>query len=420
MSRIHSDVDANPDPITIPADDRAWSELSLLFEEAYGPEDARLWRAFHGQPPFCQRDWCRVIRRDGRIASHICFVPRPMRIGAAVIRAGAIGYVATHPDYGGRGLASQLMNYWTAEATAQGHHLAYIHGIPDFYERFGYRHALPADGRDPPMWIDVANVSAAPTSLTVRGYRPGDLPALARLYAQDNRQRSGTLVRSVAYWQWLLEGLAAFGAIGAEGIRVAQRPDGQLVGYAMIFPADLGRFSLGEIAAQGEEAMTALLNELGRLAREVGHDRLHLRLPLDHPFAAFCVARGAQVVGYSDGVYARLLDVTGLFQALGPELEARLARSALRGWTGTLRLETDVGTVTLPFVNGSLRSGNQPAPLRVVQLPQSWLARLVTGYCDVAALHRRRGIVLEREDWPLLKALFPRGCSYIWAADGNY
>lgn len=403
-----------------PTDDDLWAELGAFFEEVYGPGDAHLWRTFHGRPPFCQREWCRIVRQDDRIVSHVCFVQRTMRIGSAVIRAGTIGYVATHPGYRNRGLVGLLIDDWTEEATAQGHHLAYIHGIPDFYERFGYRHAFPMDGRDPAVWLDLTNLSLPGSKLEVRSYQERDLPFLMRLYEEDNCTRSGTLVRSMAYWQWLLDGLGRCGSVRHEDIVVAQQGDGQMVGYAMVNPLDQGRFTIWEIAAQGEEAKSALVGEFARRAQEVGNDRLHMRVPLDHSFAAFCVPLGAQVVGYSDGVYARLLDAAGLFRALGPELEARLARSPLRGWTGTLRLETDIGTVTLPFVGGLLRSDGKPDPVRIVQAPQSWLARLVTGYNDIAALSRRRGIVLERDDWPLLRALFPKGCPYIWAADSGY
>jgi predicted acetyltransferase len=406
--------------ITVPADDRQWAELADFFLDVYGPGDARLWREFHGQPPFCQREWCRIIRQDGRIASHVCYVPRSMRIGCTVIRAGTIGYVATHPEYRGLGLAGHLMEYWTQEATRQGYHLAYIHGIPDFYERFGYRHALPMDGRDSALWLDTADLALPPTGLIVRPFRERDLPQLARLYQVDNQTRSGTLVRSEAYWRWLLAGLRAVEIIADGDLLVAQRSDGQLVGYAMLNPHDNARITLWETAADDREAMTALLHTTIQRAQHAGHHRLYMRLPLDHRFSTFCISHGAVVGGYSDGVYARILDIQGLFKALARELEARLARSPLAKWTGTLRLETDIGPVILTFSDGLLAPHAGTAPVRSARMGQSWLTRLVTGYHDIAALDRRPGNMIDREDWPLLRALFPKGCPYQWAADGGY
>jgi predicted N-acetyltransferase YhbS len=406
--------------ISTPTEDRQWAELDAFFEKVFGPGDARLWRAFQGRPPFCRREWCRIIRLDGQIVSHVCFVPRLMRIGASVIRAGTIGYMATHLAYRGRGLASALMNYWTKEAIAQGYHLSYIHGIPDFYERFGYRYAFFGDIRDAAIRLDLVDRPIPETGLRIRAYQERDLPAVMRLYEEDNRTRSGSLVRSEAYWQWLLSGLEGRGWVRQGDMVVVEEGGGREMGYAMINPDDQGRFMLWEVSAQGRNVMDALLGELIRRAQRAGVDRLYFRAPLDHPFVAFCISLGAQVAGYSCDVYGRLLDVAGLFRAIGPELEARLARSSLQGWVGTLRLETDTGTVALPFVKGKLQPDGMPPPVRTARMPQSWLVRLVTGYSDVAALSGRRGIEIARTDWPLLRALFPRGCPYIWAADSGY
>ena len=406
--------------ISSPTDDRQWAELGAFFEKVFGPDDARLWRTFHGRPPFCRREWCRVIRQDGQIVSHVCFVPRPMRIGSAVIRAGTIGYVGTHPAYRDGGFAGMLMNYWTREVTAAGYHLAYIHGIPDFYEKFGYRHAVPDDGRDPAVWLDLIGLPGLEAGLRTRPFQEQDLSAMVRLYEEDNRTRSGSLVRTEAYWKWLLSGLEGRGWVRREDVVVAENSDGCVAGYAMVNPNDKGRFVLWEVAARGRETAIALLGELVSRAERAGRNRLYIRAPSNHPFVAFCVSLGAQVTGHSSGVFGRLLDVEGLFQALGCELEARLARSPLRNWTGTLRLETDIGTVALSFVGGKPGPGEMPTPVRTVQVPQSWLVRLVTGYNDMAALSGRRGIRIARDDWPLLRTLFPKGSPYIWAADSGY
>ena len=135
---------------------------------------------------------------------------------------------------------------------------------------------------------------------------------------------------------------------------------------------------------------------------------------------ATCLSAGARVTGYSDGVFGRLLDLDGLFRELGPELEARLARSPFREWTGTVRLKTDIGTVKLPFNQGELQPAGTPRPERSAVMSQSWLARLITGYNDVAVVGRPRDTDVAERDWPLIRALFPKACPYIWAADGGY
>ena len=161
--------------------DDEWEELTELICLVFGPEDANLWRSFHRQEPFYRREWCKIIKRGGRIVSHIGWVPRLMRIGSAVIRAGAIGYTATHPEYRHQGLASALMEAWTEELTQRGEHLSFVTGIPKFYEQFGYEFSFPLDYRDPPVSIDPSQISSEAGEMRARQYRESDLPALMAL-----------------------------------------------------------------------------------------------------------------------------------------------------------------------------------------------------------------------------------------------
>lgn len=88
-----------------------YQQLGRLFEKVYGDDDAHLWRSFHGREPLFLREYSRVIAVDGDIVCHVAFVPRAMRIGSAVVRAGTIGYVATHADHQECGYASALTRF---------------------------------------------------------------------------------------------------------------------------------------------------------------------------------------------------------------------------------------------------------------------------------------------------------------------
>jgi predicted N-acetyltransferase YhbS len=160
------------------------TELLGLFDRVFSPEDTRLWQMFHGRPPFYRPEWSRVIRRGDRIASHVCWVPRGMRVGQVPVRAGAIGYVATDPEFRGQGLAAALMRGWTAELTRRGEHLSFVTGIPDFYEPFGYTFAFPLDD------VDVRRVAEALAVRSIAGKGGSALPPtlwapLRRLFPKD-------------------------------------------------------------------------------------------------------------------------------------------------------------------------------------------------------------------------------------------
>ncbi len=409
--------------------DEEWEELIELIGLVFGSEDVNLWRNFHGREPFCQREWCKIIKRDGRIVSHMCWVPRLMRIGSAIIRAGAIGYTATHPEYRHQGLASVLMEAWTEELTQRGEHLSFVTGIPKFYEQFGYEFSFPLDGRDSPVSLDPSQLSSEAGEVSVRQHGESDLPTLMALYEEENAIRTGSLVRTPEYWEWLLQGLQASGRVKGEDIWLVEDSDHQPVGYAMLHSGPLDRLEVWEAAVTSDEAASALLNALAVRACSEGRSGIDFKLPLDHRVTRCALAEGAALSGYSDGLHACLLDLKGLSVALRSELERRLRCSPQAGWRGTLRLTTDIGTVDLAIANGEVKLEGEISPLHIVELPQSLLVKLVTGYTDVrwvAGVLNVRWIAglgsahIDPVLWPIMRALFPKGCPYIWAADIGY
>jgi len=409
--------------------DNEWEELVDLFSLVFGPKDANLWRSFHGREPFCQREWCKIIERDGRIVSHICWLPRLMRIGSAVIRAGTIGYTATHPEYRRKGLAAALMEAWTQELMQRGEHLSFLTGIPKFYEKFGYEFSFPVDLRDSSVTIDPGRFSPEGSAGRVHRYQESDLPSLITLYEKENGSRTGSVVRTPEYWEWLLQGLQDSGRIKHEDIWLVENPEGQPTGYVMLHPGPLERMEVWEASATGQDAARTLLSAVADRARLEGKRRIDLKLPLDHGMTRYALARGGHLSGYSCGMYARLLDLQGLFEALRPELERRLRCSPQSEWRGTLRLSTDIGTVDLAIADGEIELGGGVSPIHTVEVPQSLLVKLVTGYTDlqwvagtldvqwVAGLGSAH---IERALWPIMEALFPKGCPYVWIVDTWY
>jgi predicted acetyltransferase len=406
-----------------------WEELVDLFDLVFGPGDADLWRNFHGREPFCRREWCRVLKRRGRIVSHVCWVPRLMRIGNTVIRAGTIGYTATHPNHRHQGLAAALMEDWTRELTRRGEHFSFVVGIPKFYEQFGYEFSFPLDIRDSPVSIDLSQLSYEETGLSVRHFQENDLPTLMDLYEEENATRTGSLVRTDEYWAWLLQGLHDSGRINHEDIWLVEDAEHQPLGYTMLHPGPVDELEIWEAAAAGKNVAAALLTAVATKARLEGKSRIDLKLPLDHLVTQSALSQGAYLSGYSSGIYARLLDLQGLFEALRPELARRLRRSSQSEWHGTLRVVTDIGTVDLAIAGGEIAVGKRVSPVHTIEVPQSLLVKLVTGYTSVrwvAGVLRVQWAAglgsahIEPELWPTLGALFPKGRPYIWNADIGY
>jgi predicted N-acetyltransferase YhbS len=396
------------------------AELAHLLELVFGVEDLKTWTSFHGREPYCGWEWCRIIKRHGRIAAHVCWVPRDIRIGSVAIKAGAIGYTATHPDYRGQGLAARLMQSWTGDLTRAGYHLSFLTGIPKFYEQFGYEFAFASDDRDPAVVVcpDMRR-NEAPCA-TVRRYREGDLPAVALLYASDNHQRTGAFVRPEPYWEWLLQGLEASGKLKREDIWLIEDERHTVVGYGFMRLTGEGRYQLMEAAATTEWAAAELVNLAMHNAVAVRADVIDFQLPLDHMVTRQALQRGARLTAYSYGLYARILDLAGLLAALAPEFERRLGQSRWADWHGTLCIRTDAGDADIGIAGGRVNVGARTEPCDVVEIPQWLLVKLITGYTNVAGVIGPNRAAIPVHLRPVLNCLFSKGCPYMWNVDVGY
>jgi hypothetical protein len=260
-------------------------------------------------------------------------------------------------------------------------------------------------------------------------FRADDLPNLMKLYERENRARTGSQVRTPAYWAWLLAGLQASGRLTSEDIWLVWGKAGAAGGYAFFRPGFQGALEIWEAAAADEDAAASILRLALELARRQGSQSIDLRLPLDHPVARMALGAGAQLSGYSYGIFGRILNLAGLMDALAPELERRLRRSRCPDWEGTLLLETDAGELPLSIHGGTVTPGKTGGQGVRVRIPQGLLARLVSGYASVAwtagALNMlrktsRTSAPIPAEALPVLQALFPKGCPYMWNADIGY
>lgn len=353
--------------------------------------------------------------------------PPARRVGRHTRRA--IGYVATHPDHRHQGLAGTLIQDWTLELTRRGEHLSYVTGIPRFYEQFGYEPSFPMDLRDAPVILGPVESLTEEGHLKARPYRSDDLPSLVSLYQEENRRRTGSLVRTPEYWDWLVQGLHASGRVKQEDIWVAEDSAGRSVGYVFLRPGPQNQLEIWEAAALTREVAFGLLRAvIARMTLE-GKSSIELKLPLDHRMTMAALGSGARLSGYSYAIKGRLLNLVGLLEALRPELVQRLQGSAQAEWQGTIGLVTDVGSIDLAVADGEIEIGGGVAPLYVLEIPQSLLIQLVTGYASVhwvaGALNARRmagysASGIDRNLWPVLEALFPKGCPYIWNADIGY
>ncbi len=198
----------------------------------------------------------RVAELDGRIAGYVRIFARRMRVGGAIVAAGGIGSVATHPDAQHRGIATALLGDAIAQMQRERMAVSFLFtGIPGFYERIGYRIV-----RQPEITVPRRQLSTLPSAgYTIRPFeRESDVPAALAMHRQATSRVTGAIVRTSRTWtdalHWL-EGhesrMVVDGAGGMAGyIRARCRPFGHQILEA-------------ECRAGDTIALSALLRDLG-------------------------------------------------------------------------------------------------------------------------------------------------------------
>jgi len=413
--------------ITTVKNNREMRELISLFRLGFGSRDAILFLKFHGREPIYRRNYSKVVKLDNKIVSHILVIPHFMRIGLAVVKVGVIGYTVTHPDYRRRGLATILMNKWIEEMTNSDYCLSYVFGIPYFYQQFGYEFAFFGDNYsyEPATYMNVGKIKRKKmrNKFVANMYEEKELSSISKLYNHANRERTGALIRTKEYWKWLIKGLNDSGRIKRRDIVIIKDNTDQLLGYAIINSDDQNLFAVWEIATMdaNEKVFAFLIRAIISRAQEQGVKSIYFKLPLNHPFLRYCVAMGAIPTGYSYRVYARVINLSLLFHTIIPELERRLSYSSFKNWEGRLRVKTDIGSITLNIVYGTINCDNNDKKVcSLLYIPQNLLIQLITGYTDVARIASNWKVKIVGGDLQLWQALFPKLYPYIWAADGGY
>jgi predicted acetyltransferase len=251
---------------------------------------------------------------------------------------------------------------------------------------------------------------ALSSPLAVRPLSPSDVPALADLYDRSWNNRVGALVRDEALWRWKLsserQGDVTVGA------------DGRVRGYA-IYGNEANRAI--EAAASDANAVAALLRRLAQRAQQAGQDNIYVQRPADALFArlarAMCGLDTIQHTHPAAGWQARILNIKSLFAKLSPELSDRLARSTLAGWRGCLRLETEIGGVSLLIERNKVQVDERARANLICLMPQSRLTQLLFGYITVAEAAVAPGSNIPYTASPLMAALFPPTVASIAGLD---
>ncbi|HID11949.1 MAG TPA: GNAT family N-acetyltransferase [Candidatus Latescibacteria bacterium] len=343
---------------------------------------------------------------DGREVSHLYVHDLKVQVGGATVRAGGIGGVWTHEEYRRRGFARRVLEDALDYMREEGHDLSLLFGIPDFYHRFGYASALPECS------LSLLEKDLPKDISDFRKYAEGDRNAVLDIYKENNRLRTGSVVRRPDTWRGFVRGTSWY--VDPE-VWVLKGGRGYLV-----FDATEEHTAVAEVGYSSPEAFPWLAAGVGERARRHGHGEVKLEMPPDHPFAIFLRRYGCrtlQVFPRNGGGMARIVNLEALFSKLSGELSRRLRTSHMADWEGAISIRTEEGSVGIRAEGGGVEVGpTQPGAPEVV-LPQARLIQLLFGYRAAWDVASEEGVFLPPEFLPVAEALFPQGYPYMWWSD---
>jgi len=391
---------------TLPSD--RMDELTRLLELVFDL-DGEWFRSIITHDPWRELGNTLVALVDGRIVANVQVHFRPLRFGAARLRMGGIGHVATHPDARRRGLAGRLLEGQIAFMRRSGYHLSQLYtSINEYYAKYGWRTIPLSTSRlflkdwtpsDPIEQYDLAPVSV-----------PLELGRLGPVYDACAAYWLSPLDRTPTYWEaspkWTL---GQFLGEDPAACTRAQR-GGRLCGYVRgrIANLPLDRASVDELCwLPGDEACLApLLDAILGAARAVGKEFADLSVGDDHPALAPFAEAGLLASVPDGSVQFRVIDLPGLLTALAPELRARLSAAGI-GTQAPLTLDAEVDAARLDLSAneaGAAHSGQAD-----LTLSEESFLRLLLGRATASELSAEGALAWHGTDRTEdLGALFPR------------
>jgi predicted N-acetyltransferase YhbS len=248
----------------------------LVFRPDEGEGALDRYRSYVREDPNYRPEQSRVLLEGGRIVAHLRVWDREIRVRGAVLRAGGIGSVLTHPDFRGRGYARALMRNTESYLLNAGYDVGLLFTIigTPFYRALGWT-PIPL----PTFSVDVVSAPGERLPTRVRALHiDRDLDAVMAIYEQCSGSLTGPELRPKQYWR------AGPSRIRGVFPRWGVELDSELCGYAT-FDASADRIWVKEgcVKPSGDDdAFSDLARLICGCARRNGLKRIEGSLPAGH------------------------------------------------------------------------------------------------------------------------------------------
>lgn len=367
--------------------------------------------------------------RAGKVVSTMCMFPQTWTYAGIPIPVGRPEAVGTDPEYRRRGLVRALFEVVHAKSASMGHLVQGITGIPWFYRQFGYEYALDmARGRVLSFSAIPRLKEGEPERYVLRPMREDDLAWVATLYERDTARSLVACPRTDRLWRYLLSGYSPQ-SFESKLLRVIETEAGRPVGYVAAERELTRFFPVRELAVVDGESVRAIMPSVLRAlelmarteadAQKKTVEGLAFTFEREHP-AFEAIPEYFEPARLPYAWYLRVPDLPALLKRIAPALEARLARSALAGHTGEIRIDEYVRGTKIAFERGKIVMiepwDNSGRPGASAGFPPFVFLQLIFGFRSLVELQAAfPDCLAEDEAAVLLGILFPRQSSCLRA-----
>ncbi len=367
-----------------------------------------------------------------KIVSTMCLIPQTWTYAGIPFGVGRPEMVATDPDYRRRGMVREQFQAIHAMSDSMGHLVQGITGIPWYYRQFGYEYALDLGGGRLSYFSNVPALKENEHEpYRFREITIDDIPFVSSLYDRESSRSLVACPRTESLWRYLLDDSPA-PRTWRVPMQLIETNEGRAVGYfAPSHEIWNEMIVVEELATSEEQSMRAVLPAILRWMKTYSEalaakekktvKGIHLAFGREHPAydAAPDLLPGTRP---SYGWYIRVPDVPRFIGHIAPALEARLARSAVAGYSGELRISEYRRGFKLVFENGKLVDSETWQP--TVEdggdcgFPPHVFLRMLFGEKSLAELRAFYPDCSAKDDAAVvLDALFPKIPSCVHAID---
>jgi hypothetical protein len=356
---------------------------------------------------------------DGKRVGGLEVVDLMMRIGSTAVRMGGIANVEMNENHRGHGYARRVLEYSTDWMTTKGFDCATLFGISHFYDKYGYAVCFPSST----VKIPTRYAEKAVSTLTSRHRTLADFAAMKEIYAANNAEMTGSLVRTEKS-EWFQHG-SDYNRSAGKQIFVFTDAAGTVQAYLAYDEKSDGspirdECVVCELGVRQWDYLSDIVHHAAERAIAMRVESIQFCVPPESIPARYLARFGAeQVIEYpacSDGM-GRLIRQESFFRKTLPEWTKRAASVQNLPSGLSLELKTDIGSTKLTWTGRQIvQEPTDGATSGQAQMPQFRLMQMAMGYegAETVLLYED---VKSDGDIRLLHTLFPRKLPYMWMPD---